>query len=263
MPTLLLAVVLALQDADQRAAEFFDRIQFEAPSPETEEARRVAELLLKKEHWVDAYRQIERRLGPMPDGVTLKVDFTLEGEGAGWGGSNGREARVRFNLKQLAERRKKMDEIEAQRKEAESRGQRLLYRVPPMRIDRVIHHELTHVFQRSCDAPAWFVEGMAQLMSEDPNNLSGYAHAGKKPGLIDEDAVDKKDTYARGHTFWKWLDSRGAAKKAAGLVVIDRRPWKEALEEATGFPWALLATTERLWSMNEVEKIRAKDSGGR
>jgi hypothetical protein len=262
----ILVWVLALwagPDADQRASDFFDRIQFEAPSEDTNEARRVAEVLQKREHWVGAYKALELQLGPMPDNLTVKVDFGLEGTDAGWGGSNGIEAKVRFNLKRLGELQKKVDEFEAKRKEAQSRGQTLVFRVPPIRLERLIYHELTHVFQRGCQGPGWFMEGMAQLIGDDPNNIAGFANANKKVQAIDEGSIDRADSYARGHLFWKWLEGRGSAKKAAELVVFQHRPWKEALEEATGLPWALVTLAERDWSTKEVEKLQPKEAKGR
>jgi hypothetical protein len=126
-------------------------------------------------------------------------------------------------------------------------------------MERLIHHELTHVFQRGCKAPLWLIEGMAQLISDDPNNLAAYANANKKVQLIDEETLDRNDTYARGHVFWKWIDSKDAAKKAANLIILQRKPWKEALEEASGLPWLVLTLAERDWSAKEVDRITIKD----
>ncbi|MBV8879734.1 MAG: hypothetical protein JO332_07220 [Planctomycetaceae bacterium] len=261
MLILTLLALLAPPDADQKARDFFDRIEFEAPSPDSDEGRRVAEILLKKEHWIGAFKTLERRLGDMPENLSLKVDFTLEGQEAGWGGSNGVQGKVRFNLKVLTETQKRIDEIERKRKEGAARGERIVYLVPPLRMERLIYHELTHVFQRSCDAPLWFNEGMAQLIADDPNNLAAFANARKKVAGIEEESLDRNDTYARGHSFWKWLDSKGAVKKTADLVVFQRRPWREALEEATGFPWVVLSIAERDWSAKEVEKLQSKEKG--
>jgi hypothetical protein len=264
MPTLALVTLLLLPDGEQRAREFFDRIQFEAPSTDTDESRKVADILMKRETWIAAYRALEQRLGPMPDGLVVKVDFALEGGEAGSGSWNGTEGRVRFNLRQLAERLKRIEETEARRQEAERSGRRMVYRVPPVRMDRLVYHELTHVFQRGSNAPSWLLEGMAQLMGEDPNNLAAFANEhDKKVQVVDQQVMDRNDTYARGHAFWMWLDSKGAVRKAADLVVLQGRPWKEALEEATGFPWSVLSVVEREWSEREVEKLRVKDPAGR
>lgn len=259
----LLLVFLVPPDSDQRARDFFDKIQFEQPSPDSEQGKKVAGILLKKENWIGAYKAMEFQLGAMPDNLTVKVDFNLEGTDAGWGGSNGSEAKVRFNLKLLTETQKKIDEIEEKRKEAQSRGQRMVFRVPPLRMERLIYHELTHIFQRGCQAPGWFNEGMAQLISDDPNNLAAFSNANKKVLGIDEESLDRNDTYARGHLFWKWLDSKRAVKKTADLVVLQQRPWKEALEEATGLPWAILILSEREWSAKELDRLQPKDAKGR
>lgn len=263
MPLLLLAVLLAPPDGDQRAREFFDRIQFEVPAPDSDEGRKVVGILTKKENWIAAFRSIEQRLGDMPENLVVKVDFTLEGDEAGWGGGNGSEGHVRFNLKQLTERQRKIDETEVKRREAQARGQRVVYRVPPMRMERLIYHELTHVFQRGCRGPGWLIEGMAQLIGDDPNNLAAYANANKKVLAIDEETLDRNDTYARGHVFWKWIDSKGAVKKAADLIILQRKSWKEAFEEATGFPWTVLTLAERDWSAREVERLQVKEPKGR
>jgi hypothetical protein len=259
VPALILLALLLLPDAEQRAREFFDRIRFEAPHPDTDEGRRVAEVLLRKETWLAAHRSLEERLGPMPDGLAIEVDFTLEGEDVGWGAGDGRGGRVRFNLAQLTERQKHIDETEAKRREALGRGRTVVYKVPPIRMDRLVFHELTHVFQRGCDAPGWFTEGMAQLIADDPNHLAAFANSDKKVLSIDEPLPGRSDVYARGHAFWMWLDSIGAVKKTADLVVFQHRPWKQSLEEATGFPWSVLTLTERDWSEKEMEKHRVKE----
>jgi len=259
----LLLALLVPWDADQRAQEFFDRIRFEPPSPYSDQGRKVADILLKKENWIGAFKTMEQQLGAMPDDLSLKVDFTLEGTDAGWGGSSGGDAKIRFNLKLLTETQKKIEDIEEKRKEAQARGGRMVYRVPPLRMERLIYHELTHVFQRGCEAPGWFVEGMAQLIGDDPNNIAAFSNANKKVVGIDEETLDRNDTYARGHLFWKWLDSKGVVKKTTDLVVFQHRPWKEALEEATGFPWAILILSEREWSANELDRLQSKNAKGR
>lgn len=255
MTFLLLAALLAPGTRD-RAEEFFERIRFEKPSPDTDEAKRVADTLLKKEHWLGAYRAIEQRYGAFPDDLAIEVDFTLSGGEVGWGSGQGRSGKVRFNLTQLAEQLRKADELQAKIKEAQGRGQRATIKVPPIRIDRVIYHELTHVLQRDSDAPGWFIEGMAQLVADDPNNVAAFVHAGKPVQGIDDESRDRNVAYARGHLFWKWLDSLGAARKAADLVYVRRRPWKQALEEATDQSWLLILIKEQEWSAKEVERLR-------
>jgi len=256
-PLLLTVLALTAQDAG-RAGEFFDRIEFEAVRPEADEERKALEILNRREHWIGAFRTIEAKCGPFPDALALKVDFSLAGGEAGWGVGRGSEGRIRFNLKLLGDIQRKTDEIEVRRKESQARGGKVVTKVPPARIERVLYHELTHVLQREYSAPDWFNEGMAQYVADDPNNLCGFALTGKKVEEIEAAASDPHDVYARGHLFWKWLDSRNAVRKVVDRTVFQRKGWKESLEEATGFPWTVLVIAERDWSAEEIRKYRAK-----
>ena len=53
------------------------------------------------------------------------------------------------------------DEVYEKKRAAEARGQRFIITVPPIRFERIIYHELTHVLQQSYDAPLWFLEASA------------------------------------------------------------------------------------------------------
>ncbi len=258
MTALLLAFLGILTQGQQRAADFFDRIEFGAASPDTDEERKVLELLSKRDHWVGAFRTIERSFGAFPDNLLLKVDFNLQGAEAGWGAGRDSEGKIRFNLKVLGNIQRKRDEIEEKSKEVQARGGKVVYKVPPAKIERVIYHELTHVLQREFKAPDWFNEGMAQYISDDPNNLYGFALSNKPVEEIDAPAEDPHDAYARGHLFWKWLDSRSVVKKVVELTVFQRKEWKDALEEATGLPWAVLVIAEKHWSAAELQKYKVK-----
>lgn len=262
MKTLMLLALLGPEPRD-RAQDFYDRIQFERPSPDSDEGRKVVETLLKKEHWLAAYKAIENLLGPMSDDYALSVDFSLEGKEAGWGGGTADSGRIRFNLKLLTEVQKSTDALYEQIREAEGRGKTVTFKVPPVRIPRLVYHELTHIFQRGNAAPAWFMEGMAQLVSDDPSNIAAFLNEGKKVKSIEEVGADRNDAYARGHLFWKWLDSRGVARKVANISIIQRKSWRDALEEATGSPWAVLVLTEREWSAKEAERLQSGDSKSR
>jgi hypothetical protein len=99
---------------------------------------------------------------------------------------------------------------------------------------------------------------MAVWASEDPNCLAAFAASGKKAAPVETALADKNETYARGHLFWKWLDSKGLAKKVAGATVIRRQGWRSALEEATGIGWEKLVAQEEEWSAAELERLRPK-----
>lgn len=255
MPALLLVLLALLQD---RAEQFHSRVTFDRPEPQSAEERRVLELLTKKEPWLEAFRSVEERAGRFPDGLSVKVGFDWPGDDYAHGGSGAAGGWVRFNLKKLAEYQKKVDELEERRLAEEKKGRRLVFRVPPARFDRMIWHELTHVLQRGIDSPDWFKEGMAVWVSDDPNCLLSFANGGKKAETIETALGDRNDTYARGHLFWKWLESKGLAKKVIDASVTARKPWKAALEESCGMGWEALATAELEWSRKELEKLRPK-----
>jgi hypothetical protein len=252
IPLLLLCLL------QNRPEKLFERVTFGKADPSGDEERRVLEVLLKKEHWLEAFRILEEKIGPFPDALTVRVGFDWPEDEYAHGGSGPGGGWIRFNLGKLGEYQKKVDQLEAQRKEEEKKGRRLVFRVPPARLDRVIWHELTHVLQRGLESPDWFKEGMAVWASDDPNCLAGFAASGKKARPVEETSADRNEIYARGHLFWKWLDSRGLAKKVARETVIGRRGWRPALEEATGLEWEKLAAQEEEWSAAELERMRPK-----
>jgi hypothetical protein len=258
MKAVVLAILALLPQGQQRAKTFVDRIEFAAATPDGDEERKVLEMLQKREHWMGAYRTIESRFGTFPDNLALKVEFSLKGLEAGWGAGQGDEGRIRFNLKVLGDIQRRTDEVEAKRKEAQVRGGKLVTKVPPAKIDRVIYHELTHVLQREYKAPDWFNEGMSQYLADDPNNLYSFAYNNKPVQEIDAGVADRNDVYARGHLFWKWLESKDVVKKVVALSIFDRKEWKTALEEGTGFPWVTLVLAEKAWSEGEVQKYKVK-----
>ena len=230
------------------------RVSFEKTSPATAEGRRVVEQLTRTDLWTEGFRAVDEKIGPFPAGLTVRVSFDGEGEEFGQGSATGNEGLVRFNLPKLEEYQRKVDELERQKKTLEAEGKKPVFRVPPARLDRMIRHELTHVLQAGVDAPDWFREGMAVWVSDDPNTLLAFASAGKKVESIEMILPARTDAYARGHLFWKWLDTKGAARKAARAAVLDRVPWKRAIEESTGLAWETIVIEERPWSAGAMTK---------
>jgi hypothetical protein len=250
---LLILFVLA---PDLRALELYERMQFQRADPKDEEARRVVEILMKKEHWVGAFSALAEKFGHFPDGLVVTVDFNHSGEELAQAGGRKTKGIVSFNLDRLAEGQRAIDQVLETKRAAEARGQKFVMTVPPLKFERIIYHELMHVLQQSYEAPLWFLEGMAQLAGEDPNMMYGFAHERKKIQSIDVELKARQDVYARGHFFWKWLDSRHLSQRVVEITVVQRRPWKEALIEATGLSWESLVDTEREWSERELEKLR-------
>lgn len=247
-------VLLALAVPGQ-ADDFADRILFEPPSEEGRLGREAREIVSRREHWVEAYRAIESRLGPMPRGLRLTVKFDWTGPEFAKAAAQNGQGWIRFNMARLEEHVKRLREIEAQQAEAARKGGRLVFKIPPARLDRIVWHELTHVFQNNYPAPEWFNEGMAQWLSEDLNCLAAFVQSGRAVDDVDRPPGERVDLYARGHLFWSWLESRHLVRVVADRVVA-RRPWREILEEATGLAWSSIASTEREWSEQEVERLR-------
>lgn len=247
-----LLLCLALQD---RAEAFFESIRFDEPRPETEAGERVCALLRRKEHWVAAHRAIEARLGPMRP-VHLEVSFDYEGDETAKAAASGGLGRIRFNLKKLEDYQAKIDDLERQKRELAREGKKLVFKVAPARLDRVIWHELTHIFHADYGAPEWFTEGLAQWLSEDPNTIQAFAHAGRDLERIELPSPEKNDAYARGHLFWSWIAARGAVKRVVKATVLDGRPWKSSLEQSLGLSWASIEAAELEWSARELEKHR-------
>jgi hypothetical protein len=251
----LLLFLVVLRD-DDRALRFFERVRFEKPELLDEDGRRVLEIFVKKEHWTGAHRTLEERFGKFPDDLEVVVDFRLEGDQLGSAVGVGSKGKVSFNLKRLIEGQKKLDELERRKKEARAEGRTLVMKIPALKFERIIYHEMTHVLQRAYEAPPWFVEGMAEFVGDDENAIYSYAVSGRRVKDIDDPVAERIDTYARGHLFWNWLEERGAAKKAVELSILQRKPWKEAIEEATKLPWSVIVPSERDWSVKEVERRR-------
>src|SRR4029434_5226589 len=161
----------------------------------------------------------------------------------------------------LEDYRRKLDALERQRQELAKQGKRMVFRLPPAKLERFIPHELCHVLQkqRRVEAPEWFEEGLAQWVGEDLNVLTGFAIAGKKVEAVDTATSDPDDVYARGHLFFLWLDSRGVLKKAARAAFCESGHWKRPLKDAPGLAWDKLTAAEREWSAAEVVKLRPKE----
>ena len=251
---LLLLGTAPAQDAVER---FIGRLTFEEARPEGEPGERVVAILRNPEHWRAAFRAIEARLGPMPEAMAVAVSFDYDGDEVAKAAVREGNARIRFNLKKLEALQRKIDDLEQQRRKLAREGKRMVFKVPPARIDRVLWHELVHVFHGDLEAPAWFTEGLAQWFSEDMNCLRAFAHERRPVEAVDLPTDGKTDPYARGHLFWSWIAARGATKAAVRGALVDRAGWKTSIEKAAGLGWDAVVAAEREWSVKEVERLRA------
>lgn len=251
MKVALLLMALAVLP-DERAERHFDRMKIDAPDLSDDVSRRVVVYLLQKEHWVGAFTDIADRFARFPDDLDLTVDFKLDSEEVARTSCSGNEWKISFNLKKLCELRKRLDEIEKMKRE----GKQFVFKVPPLKMDRLVYHEVTHVLQARFEAPGWFVEGMAQMVGDDLNAVCQFAKDGKAVRGLDRAITDRNETYARGHLFWKWLETRGATSKTFELAFLKRLAWQQALEEATNRSWANIVAEESEWSARELQKYK-------
>lgn len=250
---LLLLGTAAAQDG---AEAFAGRLTFEEARPEGEAGARVVAVLKDPAHWRAGVRAIEARLGPMPALQSVAVSFDHEGDEAAKAAVRDRAAFVRFNLRKLEAQQRRVDDFERQKRELAKEGKRIVFKVPPARLDRIIWHELVHVFHGDLEAPRWFTEGLAQWLSDDPNAVRAFVHEEKEVEDVDAPPRQPEDVYARGHLFWSWVASRGATKAVVRGAILERGGWKEALEKALAMAWSDLLRNERDWSRKEVVRLR-------
>lgn len=257
MMHILAAAWLCLAPQD-RADLFFEAIRFEDGKPESDAGDRVYAMLRKKGNWLEGFRAIEARLGPMPAKIALTVVFDYDGDEVAQAAARGGAGRIRFNLKRLEEYQHKLDQYEIQKKDLAKKGSRLVFKVAPARLDRVIWHELTHIFHGDYDAPEWFKEGLAQWLSDDPNTIQAFALARKEVEAIERPVANRNDVYARGHLFWSWIETRVAVRDVVKVSVVEGGAWKPSIEKALGLSWKSIEAAERAWSAQEIEKIQER-----
>ena len=257
MVALALLLAQSVQGTDERLKKLASQVSFARPASGSNEARRVVDLLTAPDRWLAGFRTVEEKIGAFADATAVEVTFDFDGvEFAKMAG----DTKIRFNLAKLEEYQKKLDAIERQQQELARQGKKVVFRLPPAKLERFIPHELCHVLQkqRKVDAPEWFEEGLAQWVGDDPNVLTGFVLAGKKVEAIDSPLADQNDVYARGHLFFLWLASKEALRKTVRAAFFESVSWKQALENATGLAWDKLVAAERDWSQREVDRLRPK-----
>jgi hypothetical protein len=252
----VLALILLLQ-ADPAEA-FFGRVTIENYRPLGPVQDQVIRRIRDKDQWIQAYRAVEAALGPMPADAAVNVGFDFRGDQLAKARGPAKTGEIRFNVDRLEEAQTRLNELEALRVEYEKKKLKMVFKVPPARLDRVLWHELTHIWQDGLEAPEWFLEGMAQYVAQDESLVGAFARSGRDLPSLDGPWRDTGDAYVRGQLFWSWLHSRGAVKAVAKAFAKDRKPWKAAVEESLKLSWDLVVVTERAWTAAELERIRER-----
>ncbi|MBI2930326.1 MAG: hypothetical protein HYY16_01630 [Planctomycetes bacterium] len=255
-----LALVLALgQATDEHARQVVERMTFpdaaaiKVWTDQGPEYKTVLDVVLKRGHWVAAVKALEERLGPFGDAWAIEVKLSE------WGGTHvargdriGEKGEIAFNMRRLGEYERKLRDFRKQAEELRKQGKRMTWKVPPIKYERILHHELTHVLQGEYASPGWFHEGLASWMGGDLNYVKAFTVAKKPVQSIEVDlSADPDDEYGRGMLFFLWLEDRvrvAGIKKLYGATVVEGGDWKQALEEATRLEWAKIVEVERAWS---------------
>ncbi len=268
MTPLLLAALLAVQAAPDRAEALVRRIAFPAEADvkawhaKGPEYKTVLDAVLKRETWTAAVKSLEEALVPFGDDWTFTVGIEeWDGEHPAHGERAGKAATIRFNLRKLGAYERKMIDFRRQDEELRKQGKRMGWKVPPLKYDRLVAHELVHVLQGAYESPGWFHEGIASWIGADPNYVMGYLFGNAEIADVETAPPKADDVYGRGQLFFTWLEQKSgkaAIKKLAKATIGDGTPAKESLEKLLGMEWAKISAEELAWTREYGRKKRPK-----
>lgn len=258
---------LLLQSPDDHAKAVVGRIAF----PKAEEVKRwadkgpefanVLDVVMKRETWTAAVKFIEEHVAPFAD--DWKIEVTLaewEGNHPAEGERVDKAAPVKFNMKRLSAYEKKMIDFRRQEAELKKKGKRFAWKIPPLKYDRLIVHELVHVVQGTYKSPEWFHEGLASWAGADPNYVMAFLYNNEEVKDV-EKPLEGDDLYGRSQLFMMWLEKkagRDAFKKLAKATIVDGGETKPALEKLLGTTWEKIAAEELAWTTQYGKKNRPK-----
>lgn len=264
-----LLAFLLLQAAPDRAADVFERVRMPAAADvaawteKGPEYGRLFDVVLRRDVWLAAIRLCEERLGRFGDDWTIDVKLMeWDGTEVATGRRKGTEGLVGFNLRRLGEYERRMEEHRRRAEELRNQRKRMIWKVPPIRYERLVAHELVHVLQGEDPSPLWFHEGLASWVGDDPSYVIAFAFSKAEVKPVDADGLDLEATYGRGMAFFKWLEvrhGRATVRAVFESTALKGLGWREALEKATGRTWTELRDAEHDWSRAYVERNRTKE----
>ena len=267
MNALALLLLLVVQSPDDRAKAVVDRISF----PKAEEVKtwadkgpeykNVLDVVLKREAWRAAVKHVEELLAPISDDWKIEVSLSeWEGNHPAEGDRKGTAAPVKFNMKRLSAYELKMIDFRRQAEELKKKGKRLDWKVPPLKYDRLIVHELVHVVQGEYASPEWFREGLASWAGADPNYVMAYLYNNLEVKEV-EAPLDGDDLYGRSQIFMLWLEKRSGReifKKMVKATILDGAEVKETLAKLLGMSWEKIVEEELIWTTQYGKNHRPK-----
>lgn len=264
---LLPVLLLLLQSPDDRAKAVVDRIDFPAAevvkswADKGPEYKNVLDVVLKRETWRSAVKFIEEHVGPIADDWKIEVSLSeWDGNHPAEGERVEKSAPVKFNMKRLSAYEKNMIDLRRQEEELKKKGKRFAWKIPPLKYDRLIVHELVHVVQGAVKTPEWFREGLASWAGADSNYVMAYLYHNAEVKDV-ESPLGGDDLYGRSQLFMMWLEKRSGRevfKKFVKAVILDGADPKAALEKLLGATWEKITAEELAWTTQYAKKNRPK-----
>jgi hypothetical protein len=149
----------------------------------------------------------------------------------------------------------------AEFEKAKNYGKDPKWRVPPAKLEALVHHELVHCFVPTSDEN-WWTEGIASWVAMDDSIVWAFANDKRPVNPLDQ-MVPEEDAYARGWAFIEWVRSFGEEKWKGFLktVLADKTKVKPAAEAASGKAWSDLVPAERDWSKAFIKKYADRIGG--
>ena len=262
-----LLLLVLLQTPDDRAKAIVGRIAFPAAeevktwSDKGPEYKNVLDIVLKRESWRSAVKLVEERLAPFGGDWTIQVSLAeWEGDHPSEADRKDKAATVRFNMKRLSAYEKKMIDYRRQEEELRKQRKKIVWKVPPLKYDRLIVHELVHVLQGPYASPPWFHEGLASWAGADPNYVMAYLYNNEEVKDV-ESPLDGDNLYGRGHLFMMWLEKKsgpGVFAKLAKATIVEGADAKAALEKLLETSWEKITAEELAWTLQYAKKNRPK-----
>lgn len=233
----------------------------ELPSGETMERlaarnrfyRRAIEFVRWKEPWIRALATMDEATGLFRGTFRIRVTFeaTEAGELARGFGQNGNGG-IQIDIDKLAGYLKRVEEFEKAKSQG---GVKIL--LPPLKLESILAHELTHCFQNGLLEP-WVAEGMACFATGDPYFYYHYNYLCSRVSPVDQTPTERNLHYGRGMAFFEYFRTAHGAEKVKEFIrrLVDQEDPREAAAQVSGKSWGDLSREELRWTERWLQKYR-------
>ncbi len=214
---------------------------------------KVVEFMGWRESWLAALAFMDDNTGLLGESLKVEVAFGSVGEGevARATGSNG-AGRITVDVDRWAATLKQGADFERREKEGTFK-----IRVPLLRMNSVIIHELVHCFQSGTGTP-WVTEGMACYATRDPFYYYYFNYFQGKVAEIDKAGTDQNLHYGRGMAFFDFFEKKYGREKVRELIRLMAQGTlpEEAAAKSSSRPWAEIVREESRWSEQHLRQFR-------